>query len=54
MHKSLEWFNMGGYGAYVWFAYGLLVVGLMVASVRAVIVKKQTMRALTRWFNRVS
>lgn len=34
----MEFFNMGGYGAYIWTAYGisaLVLIGLLISSLRA-------------------
>ena len=43
----LEWFQMGGYAAYVWPAYGLTIAGLLWVLLSALRAHARAMRDLT-------
>jgi heme exporter protein CcmD len=54
MHAITTWFAMGGYGAYVWSTYGLVLVMLLGGLLRARHQRLRTKRLLQRWFTRVA
>ncbi len=45
----LAWFNMGGYAAYIWPAYGAVVAVLLTHVFQTRAAKKRTLRKLRRW-----
>jgi len=49
MHAFITWFNMGGYAAYVWSAYGVVFIVLMLNLLQTRAEQKRTWRALRRW-----
>jgi heme exporter protein CcmD len=46
----IAWLSMGGYYAYVWSAYGLVGMTLMIVSISVTIQKKRTHKKLQQWF----
>lgn len=50
MNHLWQWFNMGGYGGYVWSAYGLVGV-VFIANILILNTKKNKIRhRLQHWF----
>ena len=49
MHALMTWFDMGGYGAYVWPAYGTVFMVLLANLLHTKVEKKRTWRVLRRW-----
>ncbi len=43
-----DFFNMGGYGFYVWLAYGISFVVLLGLAIQGIISKKSLMREIKR------
>lgn len=52
MNQFLEWLAMGGYSIYVWPAYGLVCVVLVMNLLGIKIQKNRTRQKLQRWFKR--
>ena len=50
MNQFYEWLAMGGYSAYVWSAYGLVSVVLLMNLLSIKWKKKQTRHKLQQWF----
>jgi heme exporter protein D len=48
----VDWLSMGGYSLYVWPAYGLVCVALVVNLLGIRIVREKTRKKLNRWFKR--
>lgn len=49
MSAWITWFDMGGYAAYIWSAYGLVFMVLLAHLIQTKIEKKRTWRRLKRW-----
>ncbi|MDF1683160.1 MAG: heme exporter protein CcmD [Legionellaceae bacterium] len=49
MHALLTWFDMGGYAAYIWPAYGAVMVVLMTHVFQTRAARKRTLRKLRSW-----
>lgn len=52
MNQLVEWLAMGGYSLYVWPAYGLVAVVLVMNILGMKWKKKQTRQKLQQWFKR--
>lgn len=52
MNRFLEWLTMGGYSIYVWTAYGLVCVVLVMNLLGMKWKRKQTRHKLQQWFKR--
>ncbi|HHF7367081.1 TPA: heme exporter protein CcmD [Legionella bozemanae] len=52
MNQFLEWLTMGGYSIYVWPAYGLVCVVLVINLLGMKWKGKQTRQKLQQWFKR--
>ncbi|KTC89068.1 heme exporter protein CcmD [Legionella cincinnatiensis] len=52
MNQFLEWLTMGGYSIYVWSAYGLVSVVLVMNLLGMKWKRKQTHQKLQQWFKR--
>ncbi|KTD15517.1 heme exporter protein CcmD [Legionella sainthelensi] len=52
MNQFLEWLTMGGYSIYVWSAYGLVSVVLVMNLLGMKWKRKQTRQKLQQWFKR--
>lgn len=52
MNPFLQWLTMGGYSLYVWPAYGLLGVVLLMNLLGIKWKRKQTRQKLQQWFKR--
>lgn len=52
MNPFLQWLTMGGYSLYVWPAYGLLGVILLINLIGIKWKRKQTRQKLQQWFKR--
>ncbi|WP_392536829.1 heme exporter protein CcmD [Legionella sp. 227] len=52
MNQFLEWLAMGGYSRYVWPAYGLVGIVLIINLLGMKWKGKQTRRQLQQWFKR--
>ncbi|KTD59335.1 heme exporter protein CcmD [Legionella santicrucis] len=52
MNQVLEWLTMGGYSIYVWSAYGLVSVVLVMNLLGMKWKRKQTRQKLQQWFKR--
>ncbi|AUH72692.1 heme exporter protein CcmD [Legionella sainthelensi] len=50
MNQFLEWLTMGGYSIYVWSAYGLVSVVLVMNLLGMKWKRKQTRQKLQQWF----
>ncbi len=50
MDELVQWFSMGGYSIYVWPAYGLAVLTLVIARLSVKKQKKHIQQQLQRWF----
>jgi heme exporter protein D len=50
MSQIAAWLSMGGYYAYVWPAYGLVGMTLMIIFFSVKIQKKRTHQKLQHWF----
>ncbi len=50
MNQFFTWLAMGGYSAYVWPAYGLVGVVLILNLVEVKWKKKRIQRMLQQWF----
>ncbi|RUR13296.1 heme exporter protein CcmD [Legionella sp. km772] len=50
MNEFLQWFSMGGYANYVWPAYGLVSLTLVIIIVSVKNQRKRTHRKLQQWF----
>ena len=51
MSQIMNWCSMGGYGFYVWPAYGFAVMVLSLLAISAKKQKKQIDSRLRQWFN---
>ncbi|NCT56626.1 MAG: heme exporter protein CcmD [Legionella sp.] len=49
MHAFITWLDMGGYAAYVWPAYGTVLMVLLVHVFQTRGEHKRTLRTLRRW-----
>ena len=47
-----EWFNMGGYGGYVWSSYGLALVVMGYTLIKPMTDKKAVFKELTMKYRR--
>ncbi len=54
MQELMQWFSMGGYGSYVWSAYGLVIGMLCVNAVGCHWQKKRIDKSLQTWFKQLS
>ncbi len=52
MNQFMQWLSMGGYASYIWPAYGLVGIVLVMNIVGIKWQKKQTRLELQRWFKR--
>ncbi|RUQ81615.1 heme exporter protein CcmD [Legionella septentrionalis] len=52
MNQFLHWFGMGGYGLYVWPAYGLLGGILLMNWVNIKWQRKRTRKVLQQWYKK--
>lgn len=52
MQALMTWFDMGGYAAYIWSAYGLVFIILIAHVVQTKVEQKRTWRMLKRWVER--
>jgi heme exporter protein D len=52
MNAFLQWFNMGGYGAYVWSAYGMVSMVLVLNVLGIQWNRRRTRALLGQWFKR--
>lgn len=52
MNQFFHWLSMGGYSVYVWPAYGVVSVVLVMNLLGIKIQKKQTNKKLHAWFKR--
>lgn len=52
MSQFLAWFSFGGYGPYVWSAYGLMCGVLALTWVRAKKQQRRIHQQLRTWFQR--
>lgn len=52
MNLFIAWLAMGGYSIYVWSAYGLVAVVMVMNLLGMKWKKKQTYRKLHQWFKR--
>ncbi|ARB90897.1 heme exporter protein CcmD [Legionella longbeachae] len=52
MNQFLEWITMGGYSIYVWSAYGLVSVVIVMNLLGMKWKRKQTRQKLQQWFKR--
>lgn len=50
MSPIITWLSMGGYYAYVWPAYGLVGMALLIIFFSVKIQKKRTQQKLQQWF----
>ncbi|KTC67958.1 heme exporter protein CcmD [Legionella birminghamensis] len=50
--EFLNWFSMGGYSIYIWPAYGLVCVLLVMNLLGIKWQRRQTRRKLQRWLKR--
>ena len=50
MSQIIGWLAMGGYYAYVWAAYGLVGMTLMIIFFSVKMQKKRTQQKLQQWF----
>jgi len=48
-HALFVWFDMGGYAAYIWPAYGAVFSVLIAHVFQAKVEQKRTLRTLRRW-----
>ena len=54
MHEMIQWFFMGGYACYVWTAYGLVSLLLILNGVSCVMQGKRIRKSLQTWFKQTS
>lgn len=52
MNALLQWLDMGGYAWYVWPAYGIFCVFLVMNLLEIRVLQKRTRQKLTQWFKR--
>lgn len=52
MSQFFQWLSMGGYSVYVWPAYGVVSVILVMNILGLKIHRKQTRKKLNAWFKR--
>jgi heme exporter protein D len=52
MNNVTHWFSMGGYGFYVWSAYGLVLMALGLGVMRAKRQKSRLRYLLKHWMSR--
>jgi len=52
MTTLLHWVSMGGYAPYVWSAYGLVGLFLVLQLLALRSFKQRSLRQLSRWFDR--
>lgn len=52
MNKFISWFLMGGYAIYIWPAYGLVCMGLLLNVFGVKRQSHQTKNNLRHWFKR--
>ena len=52
MTQCLEWFSMGGYSIYIWPAYGLVSVVLVMNLLGIKWQRKRTRERLQQWIKR--
>ena len=52
MHALMTWFDMGGYAAYVWPAYGTVFIVLLANLFQTKLEKKRVLRMLQRWMEK--
>jgi len=45
-----QWLNMGGYGAYIWSAYGLAAIVLVWNWLSPLLRRREVMRKLKSWY----
>lgn len=50
MNFLLHWFTMGGYGFYVWLAYGIVFVILGISCWETNYQRKRIRKKLQNWF----
>jgi heme exporter protein CcmD len=49
MYALMTWFDMGGYAAYIWSAYGTVFMVLLANLLQTKAEQKRTWRMLQRW-----
>jgi heme exporter protein D len=54
MNQLMDWIAMGGYSFYIWPAYGLVCVVLLINLLGIKWQKKRTRELLQQWFKRQS
>lgn len=52
MTKLINWLAMGGYSIYIWPAYGLVSIVLVMNLLGMKIQKNQTRKKLYQWFKK--
>jgi heme exporter protein D len=52
MNQLITWFTMSGYSIYIWPAYGLVCVVLIMNLLGMKIQQSQTKKKLQQWFKR--
>lgn len=52
MSKFITWLTMGGYSIYIWPAYGLVCVVLVMHLLGIKVNRFQTRKKLNQWFKR--
>lgn len=52
MNPFMEWLSMGGYSIYIWPAYGLVCVVLIITLLGVKWQQKRTREKLQQWFKR--
>lgn len=52
MNQLMQWFDMGGYSSYVWPAYGLVCVVLVMNLLSIKWQRKRVLVKLQQWFTR--
>lgn len=52
MNQLIQWLTMGNYSIYVWPAYGLVCVVLVMNLLGIKIQRNQTRKKLQQWFKR--
>ncbi len=52
MNQFLQWLDMGGYSFYIWPAYGIVCVVLVMNLLGIKWQRTRTLRKLQQWFKR--
>ncbi|KTD29411.1 MULTISPECIES: heme exporter protein CcmD [Legionella] len=52
MNQFQQWLMMGGYGSYVWPAYGLACIVLLMNFLSIRLQQKRLLKKLQQWFKR--